>query len=51
MLTQELGKRVASLEFAAIPAEGVATIKRGFIDCIGVMFAGRDEPVVRLLLN
>ena len=49
MLTRKLAERVSSLDFGKIPAEGVATAKRGFIDCIGVMFAGREEPVVRVL--
>ena len=48
-LTRQLGKRVASIEFADIPAPAVATVKRGFIDCVGVMFAGREEPVVGVL--
>jgi 2-methylcitrate dehydratase PrpD len=49
MLTRKLAELVSALQFARIPAEGVATAKRGFIDCIGVMFAGRDEPVVKVL--
>ena len=48
-LTRELGVRVSSLQYANIPAPAVDTAKRGFIDCIGVMFAGREEPVVRVL--
>ena len=48
-LTRELGNRVASIEFADIPLQAVETVKRGFIDCVGVMFAGRDEPVVGIL--
>jgi 2-methylcitrate dehydratase PrpD len=50
-LTRSLGEFVACLEFRKIPAAAIETVKRGFIDCIGVMFAGRDEPVVKLLLN
>ena len=49
MLTRKLAEFVASLEFKKIPAAGIETAKRGFIDCIGVMFAGREEPVVRVL--
>jgi len=49
MLTKKLGEFVAALEFGKIPAEAVVTARRGFIDCTGVMFAGRDEPVVRIL--
>ena len=51
MLTQKLAELVSSMEFGKIPADGVATAKRGFIDCIGVMFAGRNETVVELLLD
>jgi len=48
-LTRDLGVLVSSLQYANIPAPALATVKRGFIDCIGVMFAGREEPVVRVL--
>ncbi len=48
-LTRNLGAFVSSLEFGKIPAAAVETVKRGFIDCVGVMFAGRDEPVVGIL--
>ena len=48
-LTRNLAEFVASLQFGKIPSDGIATAKRGFIDCVGVMFAGRDEPVVRVL--
>jgi aconitate decarboxylase len=48
-LTRNLGEFVSSLEFKEIPATAVETVKRGFIDCLGVMFAGRDEPVVGIL--
>jgi 2-methylcitrate dehydratase PrpD len=48
-LTRQLGKFSSSLEFKKIPKSAVETVKRGFIDCVGVMFAGRDEPVVKVL--
>ena len=48
-LTRQLADFVAGVAYDGIPAEAVATVKRGFIDCVGVMFAGRDEPVVRIL--
>jgi aconitate decarboxylase len=48
-LTRQLAARVAGIEFAQLPGEAVETVKRGVIDCIGVLFAGRDEPVVELL--
>ncbi len=47
-LTRQLAEFVASLEYGRLPADAVQTVKRGAIDCIGVLFAGRDEPVVRL---
>ncbi|MSQ49672.1 MAG: MmgE/PrpD family protein, partial [Betaproteobacteria bacterium] len=50
-LTRQLAEFVASLEYRKIPAAAVETAKRGFIDCIGVMFAGRDEPVARILFE
>ncbi len=48
-LTRNLAEFAASLDFRKIPADAVATAKRGFIDCTGVMFAGREEPVVKVL--
>ena len=48
-LTRDLGVLVSSLQYTNIPAPALDTAKRGFIDCIGVMFAGREEPVVRVL--
>lgn len=48
-LTQQLAQFIASLEFTQLPAQAVETVKRGAIDCVGVLFAGRGEPVVRIL--
>lgn len=48
-LTWNLAEFASSLEFKKIPAHAVETVKHGFIDCVGVMFAGRDEPVVGIL--
>jgi 2-methylcitrate dehydratase PrpD len=48
-LTQQLAEFVASLEFTRLPAQAVETVKLGAIDCVGVLFAGRGEPVVRIL--
>lgn len=50
-LTRDLAGFVASLRFEDVPAEALDTVKRGFIDCVGVMFAGRDEAVVALLVK
>jgi 2-methylcitrate dehydratase PrpD len=48
-LTQQLAEFVSSLQ--TVPQEAVETAKRGFIDCVGVMFAGRNEPVAQILLE
>lgn len=48
-LTRRLAAHVAGIEFGALPREAVETVKRGAIDCFGVLFAGRDEAVVQLL--
>jgi len=48
-LTHALGEFVAGIELAAIPAPALDTVKRGAIDCLGVMLAGRDEPAARIL--
>jgi 2-methylcitrate dehydratase PrpD len=45
-LTQALGAFVAGLDPAAVPDEARRTVRRGIADCVGVLFAGRDEPVV-----
>lgn len=50
-LTQNLGKFVASLKFSDIPSEAVSVVKTGFADCIGVMFAGASEPLVKILTD
>jgi 2-methylcitrate dehydratase PrpD len=48
-LTRELAEFVAGLRFDAIPEAAVGIVKRGSIDCVGVLFAGIDEPVVRIV--
>jgi 2-methylcitrate dehydratase PrpD len=45
-LGHQLGHFVASLDPAAIPAEAGRTVRRGIADMVGVLYAGRDEPVV-----
>ncbi len=47
-LTRQLAEFIATIAFDRLPAGAVETAKRGAIDCIGVMFAGRDEPVVAI---
>jgi 2-methylcitrate dehydratase PrpD len=50
-LTRQLAERIAAITYEELPAEAIETVKRGSIDCVGVLFAGRDEPVVQILLK
>lgn len=50
-LTRQLAEFIASISFDRLPGEAVETVKRGAIDCVGVLFAGRDEPVVDIARN
>jgi aconitate decarboxylase len=50
-LTRRLGEHVSALRFEDLPVQAVETVKRGMIDTVGVLLAGRDQPVVQLLLN
>ena len=50
-LTRRLAEHVAGIEFDDLPDAALETVKRGAIDCFGVLFTGRDEPVVQLLLK
>lgn len=45
-LTQALAERNTKLQFEDLPREAVDTAKRGLIDTVGVLFAGREQPVV-----
>jgi 2-methylcitrate dehydratase PrpD len=48
-LTRDLGQFVSDLSPNRIPEEAARIARTGFIDCIGVMFAGREEEPTRLL--
>jgi 2-methylcitrate dehydratase PrpD len=48
-LTQDLGQFVSDLSPNRVPEEAARIARTGFIDCIGVMFAGREEEPTRLL--
>ena len=50
-LTQKIAERIDAMQFAALPAEAVQTAKRGIIDTVGVLFAGREQPVVQIVLK
>jgi 2-methylcitrate dehydratase PrpD len=39
------------MRHAALPPETLAPVRTGFTDCIGVMIAGRDEPVSRIVAD
>lgn len=45
-LTQDLGRFVVGFDATAVPAAARRTVRRGIADTMGVLFAGRDEPVV-----
>jgi 2-methylcitrate dehydratase PrpD len=42
-LTRAIGRFIADLTYARIPAEAARIARTGFIDCIGTMIAGREE--------
>jgi 2-methylcitrate dehydratase PrpD len=48
-LTADIGVFAAAIEAAAIPGEAVAIAKRGFVDCIGVLLAGLDQPAATIV--
>ena len=50
-LTRSLARYVANPSFDQAQAQAYAIAKLGFIDTIGTMFAGANEPVVKLLLE
>jgi 2-methylcitrate dehydratase PrpD len=50
-LTRQLGERITSLRFEDIPPAAVDTVKRGMIDTVGVLFAGREQAVVQIILR
>jgi len=47
-LTSSLAEFVATLDSARVPQGAARIVQRGLVDCVGVLFAGRDEPVVQL---
>lgn len=48
-LTLDLGQSVAELSPNRLPEEAARIARTGFIDCVGVMVAGREEAPTRLL--
>ena len=47
-LTRALAAFIAGIEPTQLSRAAVETVTRGLADCVGVMFAGRDEPAARL---
>jgi aconitate decarboxylase len=47
-LTASLARFASEPNFAPLPDRVVEIVQSGFIDTIGTMLAGRDEPVVRM---
>lgn len=48
-LTRHLGRFISELSPNRVPEEAARVARTGFIDCIGVMFAGREEEPTRIL--
>ena len=48
-LTRALGQFVSDLSPNRVPEEAAAIARTGFIDCVGVMIAGREEEPTRIL--
>lgn len=48
-LTEELARFVSEPDLGDPPPDAVAIARSGFVDTIGTMIAGRDEPVVRIV--
>ena len=42
-LTAAYGDFIGALKYKALPANAVAVIKQGFIDCIGVMLRSEEH--------
>ncbi len=50
-LTRAIGEFTAGFGFRDVPAEAVAIVHTGFTDCVGVMLAGLNEPVSRIVID
>jgi 2-methylcitrate dehydratase PrpD len=49
-LTRRLGEFTAGLRYRDVPQAAWPTVRSGYTDCVATMIAGRNEPVVQLLL-
>ncbi|OGA95693.1 MAG: hypothetical protein A3G27_14415 [Betaproteobacteria bacterium RIFCSPLOWO2_12_FULL_66_14] len=50
-LTRRMAEFAAGLSYESIPPQAAATAKLGITDCTGAMFAGRGEPVSKLMME
>lgn len=48
-ITKVIGDFIAKATFEGVPKEAAEVARMGFIDCIGVMYAGRDEDAPKIL--
>lgn len=48
-LTRSLGQFVSDLSPNRVPAQAGAVARTGFVDCVGVMIAGREQAPTRIL--
>jgi 2-methylcitrate dehydratase PrpD len=48
-LTRSLGQFVSDLSPNRVPAQAAAVARTGFVDCVGVMIAGREQESTRIL--
>jgi 2-methylcitrate dehydratase PrpD len=50
-LTLDLGRFLADIRFESIPSEAIGLATTALTDTVGVIMAGIDQPVVRLMLD
>lgn len=48
-LTERLANFIVETDFDSIPSEGIRVVKRVFLDCIGVTFAGYSHPLGKII--
>ena len=48
-LTEEVGQFLANIEFAQLPPEMLPVVRDAFTDTVGVIMAGIDQPISKIL--
>ncbi len=48
-IARAAGRWLQALTPEQVPAQALESVRRGMLDCMGVLLAGRDEPVVGLV--